>query len=108
MKTKPLTRAVYMRRFGAPMDPAMSIALSDAQIAQILLVSRPLQPKERTAFMAALLEDLLMRRDEIGDGELGRLLRDLQRKHFRPPTDEESGSGNYGARWPQRLRRISR
>ena len=57
-----------MRRFGAPMDPAMSIALSDAQIAQILLVSRPLQPKERTAFMAALLEDLLMRRDEIGDG----------------------------------------
>jgi hypothetical protein len=86
----------------------MPLALSDTRVDHILLTTGPLQPQERAAFMAQLLEDLLMRRDEIGDGELGRLLRDLQRKHFRPPTDEESGSGNYGARWPQRLRRISR
>ena len=25
-------------------------------------------------------------RHEIGDGELNRMLRDLQRKHFRPPA----------------------
>jgi hypothetical protein len=35
--------------------------------------------------MAALFQDLIMRRDEVGDGELGRVLRDLQRKHFKPP-----------------------
>jgi hypothetical protein len=36
------------------------------------------------AFLAAL-EALLAGRSEIGDGELSRLLRDLQRKHFKPP-----------------------
>jgi hypothetical protein len=52
-------------------------------------VSRPLRPNERTAFLAALFLDLIMRRDEVGDGELGRTLRDLQRKHFQPPSDQD-------------------
>jgi hypothetical protein len=90
------------------MDPAMSLALSDTQVDHIMLVSGPLQPKERTRFMAALFETLLNYREQVGDGELGRLLRDLQRQHFTPPADEPSGSGNFGARWPQRLRRLSR
>jgi hypothetical protein len=68
------------------MGPAMSLALSDAQIAHILLTTGPLRPRERREFMAQLLEDLLMRRDEIGEGELGRLLRDLQRRFFTPPA----------------------
>jgi hypothetical protein len=69
----------------------MSIALSDTQVDHILLVSRPLQPQERAAFMAQLLEELLNRRagEEVGDGELGRLLRDLQRRYFQPPTVDE-------------------
>jgi hypothetical protein len=68
----------------------MSLALSDTQVDHIMLVSRPLQPKERTAFLAALFEDLLMRRESVGDGELGRTLRDLQHRHFKPPSDEEA------------------
>jgi hypothetical protein len=90
--------------------PTISLALSDIQIAQILSVSRPLQPKERTAFMAALFQQLLNSTTAMRsvDAELGRMLRDLQRKHFKPPADEPSGSGNFGARWPQRLRRLSR
>jgi hypothetical protein len=36
------------------MGPAMSLALSDAQIAHIRLVSQPQQPQERAAFMAQL------------------------------------------------------
>jgi hypothetical protein len=68
------------------MGLAMSLALSDAQINHILLTTRPLQPRERQEFMAQLLEDLLNRRDEIGEGELGRLLRDLQRRYFTPPA----------------------
>jgi len=45
--------------------------------------------------MAALFQDLIMRRDEVGDGELGRTLRDLQRKHFRPPSDGEVSLSRY-------------
>jgi hypothetical protein len=73
----------------------MPLALSDSQIDHIMLVCRPLQPTERTAFMAALFQDLIMRRDEVGDGELGRTLRDLQRKHFRPPSDGEVSLSRY-------------
>jgi len=39
----------------------------------------------RARFLAAL-QGLLKDRTEIGDGELGRLLRDLQRQHFHPPV----------------------
>jgi hypothetical protein len=73
----------------------MSLALSDQQVDHIMLVSRPLQPKERTTFMAALFEALLNYREQVGDGELGRLLRDLQRRHFTPPADAEP-SGSRG------------
>jgi hypothetical protein len=74
----------------------MPLVLSDSQIDHIALVARPLRPTERTAFMAALFQDLIMRRDEVGDGELGRVLRDLQRKHSKPPDvslDRHSGGG---------------
>jgi hypothetical protein len=71
------------------------ISLTDAQMTAISNVARPLQPTERAAFMAALFEELLGRRDgyAIGDGELARALRDLQRKHFRYPTDADCGWG---------------
>jgi len=39
---------------------------------------------ERAAFMAAL-EALFTGRSGVGDGELGRTLRDLQRQYFKPP-----------------------
>jgi hypothetical protein len=46
---------------------------------------------------------LLMRRDEVGDGELGRLLRDLHCRHFRPPSDEEAGLRRRVSRWQHKL-----
>ena len=52
--------------------------------ANVPSMSRPQQATERTAFMTAL-ETLLADRTEIGDGELHRALRDLQRKYFKPP-----------------------
>jgi hypothetical protein len=54
------------------MDPPRSILLTDAQTDAITNLARPLQLEERIAFMAARFETLLMRRDEVGDGELGR------------------------------------
>jgi hypothetical protein len=41
--------------------------------------------------MAALFEALLNYREQVGDGELGRLLRDLQHRHFTPPAVDERG-----------------
>jgi hypothetical protein len=79
------------------MGPAMSLALSDAQVNHIQLVSQPLQPQERAAFMARLFEDLL-RREEVGDGELGRLLRDLQGRYFKPPAIDEREAPRWDSR----------
>jgi hypothetical protein len=81
---------------------AMSISLTDAQTDAITNLARPLQPKERTGFLAELFETLLMRRDEVGDGELGRLLRDLHHRHFRPPTVDEA-SRKRVPRWQHKL-----
>jgi hypothetical protein len=49
--------------------------------------------------MASLFELLINRREEIGEGELGRTLRDLQHRHFTPPSDEEAGMRKYKSRW---------
>jgi hypothetical protein len=60
--------------------------LSGLQQTAILNAARPLAPAERTAFMAGLAKQLVGR-SEIGDGELHRAIRDLQRQYFRPPKD---------------------
>ena len=64
------------------------VVITDKQQDAILGAARPLQPSERQPFMAALFEALVARRDEIGDGELGRTLRELQRKYFRNSLHE--------------------
>jgi hypothetical protein len=80
----------------------MSISLTDAQTDAIANLARPLAPSERTGFFAELFETLLMRRDEVGDGELGRLLRDLHCRHFRPPSVDET-SDKRVSRWAHKL-----
>jgi hypothetical protein len=61
------------------------IALSDAQITTIMQLSRPLLPHERVTFLEMLVTKLNGHR-EIGDGELFRLCRELQRQLFDPPV----------------------
>jgi hypothetical protein len=74
----------------------MSVRLSDAQVAAITDIAQPLQPPERRQFFADLLEELLYRRkEELGDGSLSRLLRDLQRRHFTPPAVNEMSEAGY-------------
>jgi len=60
------------------------MTLTDAQALAVIHATRPLQVAERAAFMAAL-EALFTGRSGVGDGELGRTLRDLQRQYFQPP-----------------------
>ena len=82
-----IARAINLRASEAAGHPAM-VTLTDSQIAAITNATRPLQPCERTEFLAALFGELLNARDEIGDGTIGRLIREMQHRYFRPPTDE--------------------
>ncbi|MGK4302108.1 hypothetical protein, partial [Klebsiella pneumoniae] len=50
--------------------------------------TRPLAPVEREQFLAELHRELT-NHNEIADGSLARVLRDLQRRHFKPPAVEE-------------------
>jgi hypothetical protein len=60
------------------------MTLTNVQELAVIHATRPLQANERTAFMNAL-EAHFAGRNDVGDGELHRSLRDLQRKYFRPP-----------------------
>jgi hypothetical protein len=73
-----------------PWEEHMPLSLSDQQLTALMTAARPLQPLERSAFLAALAV-LLRGRDEVGDGELYRSIKQLQREHFKPPTDTETG-----------------
>jgi recombinational DNA repair protein RecR len=66
-----------------------TLTLTEQQELAVINAARPLAPIEQKAFLMALyyiLHGLLANRSEVGDGELSRLLRELQRKHFRPPA----------------------
>jgi hypothetical protein len=67
------------------------IHLSAEQVQAITRAAWPLAPDERVGFMAAVFERLLFDRHEIGDGSLGRTLRELQARYFTPPSDFEAG-----------------
>jgi hypothetical protein len=60
------------------------IAVSDQQLSAIMNACEPLQPMERSAFLAALAHQLSGYSD-VGDGELHRLIRELLRQTWRPP-----------------------
>jgi len=71
--------------------PRTALALTDAQLTSLMSLSRPLQPYQRIAFFEMVAERLAGR-STIGDGELHRLCRDLQREVFSPP---ERGQGAF-------------
>jgi hypothetical protein len=57
----------------------MPLSLTDSQLDQVMNAARPLEKHQRSALMAAL-PYIFAGRSEIGDGELARALRDLQRE----------------------------
>lgn len=67
------------------------ITISAKQVTAIVDAARPLLPQERKHFLGEVAEALLNWRGEyaIGDGELSRLLAELQRRYFKPPTETE-------------------
>jgi hypothetical protein len=68
------------------------ISVSDEQLTMIFNACAPLQVGDRDPFLRALAV-ALRREPVIGDGMLGRLLRDLQHEFLRGhwPSDVETG-----------------
>jgi hypothetical protein len=62
----------------------MPLALTDTQVDAVIRAAAPLPVAERAAFLEELGR-VLAGRHEVGDGQLFVILRDVQRKHFRPP-----------------------
>ncbi len=65
------------------------IAVSDAQMSAILAAAQPLQPVERSTFLATLARRLQNEPELIGDGALHRLIREVVRETWRPPVVEK-------------------
>jgi hypothetical protein len=64
------------------------IKLSDAQLSAVFDAARPLPRESRDAFLLDLAAALAGITD-IGDGDVARAIRAVQRKHFDPPQFDE-------------------
>jgi hypothetical protein len=85
-------------RHGIRRMSSSPIALSDTQLDAIIRACAPLQPDVRNAFLLDLAA-LLQGQELLGDGTIGRLIRELQKKHFDPPQfDERSEPHRRAAR----------
>jgi hypothetical protein len=74
------------------------IALTDAQLTAVFEAARPLAVRDRDAFLLDLAT-ALQGQENLGDGTVFRLIREVQRRHFDPPRlDHEPRLGRTVAR----------
>jgi hypothetical protein len=75
------------------------LRLTDAQLTAIWTAAAPLAPQDRDPFVRAVGQALQECRDP-GDGDVARVIRQLQRRHFDPPdlTDGRAQPQHRGAR----------
>jgi hypothetical protein len=64
------------------------IRLTDAQLSAVFEAARPLAVASRDAFLGDLAAALQGIKDP-GDGDVARLIREVQRRHFDPPQFDE-------------------
>jgi hypothetical protein len=73
------------------------IALSDEQLAAVMAAAQPLAFADRSAFLEDVAAALAVL-PSIGDGIVGRVVREVQSKYFRPELDPPT----YRGRWAPR------
>lgn len=87
-----VTPAILPRSVRERKEPSVSkpISLTDDQMNAILSASAPLtSPRDRSAFLTSVAA-YFRGRTEIGDGELFRVIAELQRGYFKAPTMNET------------------
>jgi hypothetical protein len=72
-----------------PTSMPRPIAVSDEQMSAILNAAAPLQPFERSVFLASLANRLRSEPEPVGDGLLHRLVREVIREVWTPPVATE-------------------
>jgi hypothetical protein len=70
------------------------IALTDAQLSAVFDAARPLPRASRDAFLLDLAAALAGITD-IGDGDVARAIRAVQRKHFDPPELDDRATPRH-------------
>jgi hypothetical protein len=66
-------------------SPADLLSLSDDELEAVMAAAVPLAPRSRDVFLREVAAEL-RRYQDIGPGLVGRVCRELQRKHFDPPN----------------------
>jgi hypothetical protein len=72
------------------MSTPRPVSLSDSQMDAVMLATAPMEPHQRSAFLASLAH-LLRGEPEIGDGLLHRRIRELLRQGFWTPPASTFG-----------------
>jgi hypothetical protein len=70
--------------------PPNPISLTDDQLSTVMRATEPLDPHRRSAFLSALAQMLRSEPQPIGDGALGRAIRQLQHE-FHDPLSVAAG-----------------
>jgi hypothetical protein len=70
------------------------LALDDSQLDAIMRAAAPLQPQDRDAFLKDVAHAL--NGHELGDGIVGRICAEVQRKYWRAPEIEMRGGTGVG------------
>jgi hypothetical protein len=69
------------------------LALSDSELTAIMHACRPLQPRDRDAFLRDIANELAAL-PVLGDGVVHRAIVTVQRRHYDPP-DLRAAVGKY-------------
>jgi hypothetical protein len=74
------------------------IALTDAQLTAVFDAARPLAVASRDAFLLDLAV-VLQGQENLGDGTVFRLIREVQRRHFDPPLSTDERAEPHSRSW---------
>jgi len=72
--------------------PSAPLAISDESLKLLLELAYPLAQDDRSSFLEDVARELHGR--ELGDGLVGRVARDVQKRYLRPPPTEEMRKGS--------------
>jgi hypothetical protein len=79
------------------------LRLTDAQLSAIWSAAAPLAPQDRDPFVRAVGQ-VLQERREVGDGDVHRAIRELQRRHFDPPDLTDGRAQPHSRNWAKAAR----